>query len=157
MLRTQLAAGFASAGVLVAVNTAVYTAIMLSTGVRHFWDYLYPGQNWFGWSMGQYVLCLIALAVLTGLAAAGLTLFLSCHTGNYAAMLFKAILLHLAVGWWFTVEIMQFSPFGSLRPWGGSGFIFVPPAAVYICVGALLAAGWGLCLWTCVRQRGREL
>ena len=24
-------------------------------------------------------------------------------------------------------------------------------------VGALLAAGWGLCLWTCVRQRRREL
>ena len=45
-----------------------------------------------------------------GLAAAGLTLFLSCHTGNYAAMLFKAILLHLAVGWWFTCEMSQLSP-----------------------------------------------
>ncbi len=157
VLRTQLAAGFASAGGMIAANTAVYTAIMLSTGVRRFLDYPISDQNWFGWTLGQYVLCLIALAALMGLAAAGLTLFLSCHTGNYAAMLFKAILLHLAVGWWFTVEIMQFSPFGSLRPWGGSDFIFVPPAAVYICVGALLAAGWGLCLWTCVRQRRREL
>ncbi len=157
VLRTQLAAGFASAGVLVAVNTAVYTAIMLSTGVNSFLDCPISGRNWFGWTMGQYILSLIVLAALTGLAAAGLTLFLSCHTGNYAAMLFKAILLHLAVGWWFTVEIMQFSPFGSLRPWGGSDFIFVPPAAVYICVGALLAAGGGLCLWTCVRQRRREL
>jgi hypothetical protein len=157
VLRTQLAAGFASAGGMIAANTAVYTAIMLSTGVRRFLDCPISGQNWFGWTLGQYVLCLIALAALMGLAAAGLTLFLSCHTGNYAAMLFKAILLHLAVGWWFTSEMSQLSPFGALRPWGGSGFIFVPPAAVYVCVGVLLAAGWGLCLWTCVRQRRREL
>ncbi len=157
VLRTQLAAGFASAGGMIAANTAVYTAIMLSTGVRRFLDYPISDQNWFGWTLGQYVLCLIALAALMGLAAAGLTLFLSCHTGNYAAMLFKAILLHLAVGWWFTCEMSQLSPFGALRPWGSLDYIFVPPAAVYICVGALLAAGWGLCLWTCVRQRRREL
>lgn len=157
VLRTQLAAGFASAGGMIAANTAVYTAIMLSTGVRRFLDYPISDQNWFGWTLGQYVLCLIALAALMGLAAAGLTLFLSCHTGNYAAMLFKAILLHLAVGWWFTCEMSQLSPFGALRPWGSLDYIFVPPTAVYVCVGALLAAGWGLCLWTCVRQRRREL
>ena len=157
VLRTQLAAGFASAGGMIAANTAVYTAIMLSTGVNSFLDCPISGRNWFGWTLGQYVLCLIALAALMGLAAAGLTLFLSCHTGNYAAMLFKAILLHLAVGWWFTCEMSQLSPFGALRPWGSLDYIFVPPAAVYICVGALLAAGWGLCLWTCVRQRRREL
>lgn len=157
VLHTQLAAGFVSAGLLIAVNTAVYTAVMLSTGITVLWDCPLRGYNWFGWTLGEYIMVLIVLAALMGLAAAGLTLFLSYHSGNYVATLFKAIILYLAVGWWFVTMMMEFSPFGTLWPYGLAEWIFIPPAAVPVCTGLLLAAGLSLCLWTCARQKKKEL
>ena len=106
---------------------------------------------------GQYIFALIGLALAAGLIAGALTLFLSYYSGNYVAILLKAVPLYLAL-WMALNELESGILFfhwtyllnGALRlrwPKGLDLALFV----------LLLAAGWGLCLWTCARQRRRDL
>ena len=161
-LAVQMAAGSASALLFSILSAAVYSALFLVNGMLVFKDFpLYSpvmgGYTWFDMTYGQYIFALIGLALAAGLIAGALTLFLSYYSGNYVAILLKAVPLYLAL-WMALNELESGILFfhwtyllnGALRlrwPKGLDLALFV----------LLLAAGWGLCLWTCARQRRRDL
>lgn len=108
--------------------------------------------------MGAALLSALVLAGLIlalSLGAAGLTAFLSQYSGNYIAMLLKAVPLFVAVGAVLGSWLLD-RPF-TFRPlWDGYG-PWVPKGAEAVAAAVLLALGLGLCALACRRQRKREL
>ena len=154
-----LAAALALWAVLAAVNITVYAVPFLAQGPLRFaacslggiWEW---GTPWFDWTYGTYLLVLAGLLLALSLGAAGLTVFLSQYSGNYIAMLLKAVPLFVAVGavlgtWLLDMPFM----FRNL----GNGALWLPRGIEAVTAGVLLALGLGLCLLACRRQRRREL
>ncbi len=97
----------------------------------------------------------VTLILALSLGAAGLTAFLSQYSGNYIAMLLKAVPLFVAVGAVLGSWLLD-RPF-TFRPlWDGYG-PWVPKGAEAVAAAVLLALGLGLCALACRRQRKREL
>lgn len=160
VLGTQFAAGLASALALTAANISLYAAPFLGKGQLVFWDFpLFAhtwGYPWFDWTYGQYLLVLTALLLTLGLAAGGLTLFLSQYSGNYIAMLLKAIPLFIAVGALLGSWLLDRAFFFRYLDIGEFRFCF-PKYTEVLWAGGLLLSGLGLCAWACRRQNRREL
>ena len=103
VLNVQMGAALLSALVLAVVNITVYVIPFLAQGPLQFaacgldgiWEW---GTPWFDWTYGTYLLVLAGLILALSLGAAGLTAFLSQYSGNYIAMLLKAVPLFVAVG-----------------------------------------------------------
>ena len=159
VLNVQMGAALLSALVLAAVNITVYAVPFLAQGPLRFaacslggiWEW---GTPWFDWTYGTYLLVLAGLLLALSLGAAGLTVFLSQYSGNYIAMLLKAVPLFVAVGavlgtWLLDMPFM----FRNL----GNGALWLPRGIEAVTAGVLLALGLGLCLLACRRQRRREL
>ena len=113
------------------------------------------GTPWFDWSYGTYLLVLTGLLLALSLGTAGLTVFLSQYSGNYIAMLLKAVPLFAAagavLGSWLLNQPFTFRPL-----WDGRG-PWVPRGAEAVVAVVLLALGLGLCALACFRQKRREL
>lgn len=162
VLHIQLAAGMVSALLFSAVSAIVYSALFLANGVLIFKDFsLYNmamgAYTWFDLTYGQYLLILVGLSLLSGLIAGALTLFLSYYSGNYVAMLLKAIPLGLAL-WLMVTELedsILFFHWSYLM--NGDIVLHWPKGLELVLFALLLAIGLVLCLWTCVRQKRREL
>ena len=121
-------------------------------GLDGIWEW---GTPWFDWTYGTYLLVLAGLILALSLGAAGLTAFLSQYSGNYIAMLLKAVPLFVAVGAVLGSWLLD-RPF-TFRPlWDGYG-PWVPKGAEAVAAAVLLALGLGLCALACRRQRKREL
>lgn len=121
-------------------------------GLDGIWEW---GTPWFDWTYGTYLLVLAGLILALSLGAAGLTAFLSQYSGNYIAMLLKAVPLFVAVGVVLGSWLLD-RPF-TFRPlWDGYG-PWVPKGAEAVAAAVLLALGLGLCALACRRQRKREL
>ena len=87
--------------------------------------------------------------------AGALTVFLSQYSGNYVAMLLKAVPLFLLAGALFAPWVMKYAFFNRPVLAGGTAALF--PGAELLCVLALLALGAALCALACWRQGKREL
>ncbi len=155
-----MGAALLSALVLAVVNITVYVIPFLAQGPLQFaacgldgiWEW---GTPWFDWTYGTYLLVLAGLILALSLGAAGLTAFLSQYSGNYIAMLLKAVPLFVAVGAVLGSWLLD-RPF-TFRPlWDGYG-PWVPKGAEAVAAAVLLALGLGLCALACRRQRKREL
>ena len=160
VLNVQMGAALLSALVLAVVNITVYVIPFLAQGPLQFaacgldgiWEW---GTPWFDWTYGTYLLVLAGLILALSLGAAGLTAFLSQYSGNYIAMLLKAVPLFVAVGVVLGSWLLD-RPF-TFRPlWDGYG-PWVPKGAEAVAAAVLLALGLGLCALACRRQRKREL
>lgn len=160
VLNVQMGAALLSALVLAVVNITVYVIPFLAQGPLQFaacgldgiWEW---GTPWFDWTYGTYLLVLAGLILALSLGAAGLTAFLSQYSGNYIAMLLKAVPLFVAVGAVLGSWLLD-RPF-TFRPlWDGYG-PWVPKGAEAVAAAVLLALGLGLCALACRRQRKREL
>ena len=160
VLNTQMGAALLSALVLTAINLAVYAVPFLAQGPLQFsacgldgiWEW---GTPWFNWTYGTYLLVLVGLLLALSLGAAGLTVFLSQYSGNYIAMLLKALPLFVAVGAVFGSWLLDM-PFCFRPLWDGCG-PWVPRGAEAVAAAVLLTLGLGLCALACRRQRWREL
>ena len=95
-----------------------------------------------------------ALLLALSLGCAGLTVFLSQYSGNYIAMLLKAVPLFVAVGAVLGTWLLDM-PF-TFRTLG-NGSLWVPRGAEAILAAVLLTLGLGLCALACRRQYNREL
>ena len=106
---------------------------------------------------GQYVLALVGLALLAGLITGTLTLLLSHYSGNYVAMLLKAVPLFLVL--WIAVSTLESSIFFFHRTYllNGDVLLYWPKGLEFVLYALLLALGLGLCAWTCARQKKKEL
>ena len=161
VLQAQMAAALVSALVLTVVNLAAYALPYLSQGPLCFRDFsLYNRYSgalfpWFDWSFGAYLLVLVGMCLLLGLGAGALTGFLSQYSGNYVAMLLKAVPLFLLAGALFAPWVMKYAFFNRPVLEGGTAALF--PGAELLCVLALLALGAALCALACWRQGKREL
>ena len=158
VLNVQMGAALLSALVLAVVNITVYVIPFLAQGPLQFaacgldgiWEW---GTPWFDWTYGTYLLVLAGLILALSLGAAGLTAFLSQYSGNYIAMLLKAVPLFVAVGAVLGSWLLD-RPF-TFRPlWDGYG-PWVPKGAEAVAAAVLLALGLGLCALACRRQRKR--
>lgn len=157
-VRTQAAAALASALLLAAVNLALYFIPFARQGSLPLWDCpIYCGDGgtpWFDWTYGQFILMLIGMNFAFALAAGGLAVFLSQFSANYVPMLLKAtpmfLLVGLAVANWTLSDpfFIQKSHYGGMDN---------PKGIELVCVLLLLAVSLGTCVWTCVRQKKREL
>lgn len=159
ILTTQMAAAVCSALVLTIINLVIYAIPFLAQGPLRFhacglggiWAW---GSPWFDWTYGTYLIVLVGLILVLSLAAAGLTVFLSQYSGNYIAMLLKALPLFVAVGAmlgsWLLDQPFTFRRFWADGPWLPRGMEAV------VAVGLLLVS-FLLCALTCLRQRKREL
>lgn len=161
-LNTQMAAGAASALLFSLAGAVIYSAAFLANGMLVFKDFsLYNGFlnvcTWFDVTYGQYILILVGLALLAGLIAGALTLFLSYYSGNYVAMLLKAVPLYLAL--WITISTLEdrILFFHQSYLMNGDIVLHWPKGLEFALFALLLAAGLGLCFWTCVRQQKKEL
>ena len=114
-----------------------------------------PGSPWFDWTYGAYLLVLVGLILALSLGSAGLTVFLSQYSGNYIAMLLKAVPLFVAVGAVLGSWLLNM-PFCFRPLWDGYG-PWVPRGAEAVAAAVLLFLGLGLCVLACWRQRKREL
>ena len=159
VLNVQMGAALLSALVLTAVNVTVYAIPFLAQGPLQFaacglgglWEW---GTPWFDWTYGTYLLVLVGLLLALSLGCAGLTVFLSQYSGNYIAMLFKAVPLFVAVGAVLGSWLLDMPfTFRSL----GNGAVWLPRGIEAVTASVLLALGMGLCILACRRQRRREL
>lgn len=161
VLRTQMAAALAASLVLTLANLALYAIPFLLQNPLHFKDFSlfnrYTGGHipWFDWTLGEYLLVLVGMLLLLGLAAGALTVFLSQYSGNYVAMLLKAVPLFLVVGALFAPWAMRNAFF--YRPDANDPNRFLPPGTELLAVLALLVLSLLLCALACWRQRKREL
>ena len=159
ILNTQIGAALLSALVLTAVNLTAYAVPFLMKGPLRFADCGLDGlwawgTPWFDWTYGTYLLVLAAMILLLSLGAAGLTVFLSQYSGNYVAMLLKALPLFIVVGAILGSWLLD-NPF-HFRRWWESG-PWAPRGAEWMILLPLLFLGLGLCAWACRRQTKREL
>lgn len=90
---------------------------------------------------------LAGLLLALSLGAAGLTVVLSQYSGNYIAMLLKAVPLFVAVGAVLGSWLLDL-PFTFRTLWDGYG-PWVPKGAEAVVAAALLVLGLGLCLLSC--------
>ena len=158
VLNVQMGAALLSGLLLTLLNCAVYLGPFLSTGAMKFWNcpmvsVWRESCPWFDWTYGQYLLALLGLTVVLSLAACGFTVVLSQFSGSYVAMLLKAIPLIVVLCWGMVPWTMAGAGLFSGRIVRLTGL----PGTEFLC-GALVAlAALGLCGWTCLRQRRREL
>ncbi len=161
VLRAQMAAALACALLVTVVDLLCYLFPYLSQGPLRFRDFsLYNRYSgalipWFDWSFGAYLLVLAGMLLLLGLGAGALTVFLSQYSGNYVAMLLKAVPLFLLVGALFAPWVMKRAFFYRTVWEDGTALLF--PGAEFLCVLALLALGAALCGLAYQRQRRREV
>ena len=158
ILNVQMGAALLSALALTAINLTVYAVPFLAQGPLRFaacglGGFLGWGTPWFDWSYGTYLLVLTGLLLALSLGTAGLTVFLSQYSGNYIAMLLKAVPLFVAagavLGSWLLDQPFTFRPL-----WDGRG-PWVPRGAEAVVAVVLLALG--LCALACRKQKRREL
>ena len=156
ILNTQFAAALASGLLLTFLNVALYGLHFASTKALAFWNCSlhsvlrqYP---WFDWTYGQYLLAIVGLILLLSLGTSALTAVLSQYSGNYVAMLLKAIplIVVLAVLGMLTAnDAFYFSNYVTRS--------LALPGGEILCAALLLAVGLALCLLACRNQRKREL
>ena len=155
---TQAAAALVSAMLLALVNLIFYFAVFAAQGALPLWNCpLFCGNGgdpWFDWTYGQFILVLTGMNFAFALAAGALTVVLSQFSANYVPMLLKAIPLFLVVGLGIVGWALE-APFFVNK--AGLGGLDNPKGSELVCMVALLAAGLGLCGWTCARQKTREL
>ncbi len=159
ILNTQMGAALLSALVLTIVNLTVYAVPFLAQGPLRFaacglggiWKW---GTPWFDWTYGTYLLVLAALLLALSLGCAGLTVFLSQYSGNYIAMLLKAVPLFVAegavLGSWLLDMPFTFRNLGN-------GAVWLPRGIEAVMAAILLVFGLGLCVLAYRRQEKREL
>lgn len=157
ILRVQMAAALTAAAGLTVVNIVLYAIPYLIEHPLAFQDFsLYNPFNgripWFDWTFLQYLLVLAGMELALGLAAGALTVFLSQYSGNYVAMLLKAVPLFLAVGLLFSTGMLSNAFFERQ-----TGLGYLPKGIELVMIAGVLALGGGSCLWALRRQRGREL
>lgn len=158
VLNVQMGAALLSGLLLTLLNCAVCLGPFLSTGAMKFWNCpmvsvwreSYP---WFDWTYGQYLLALLGLTVVLSLAACGFTVVLSQFSGSYVAMLLKAIPLIVVLCWGLVPWVMMGAGRFSNDPVRLTGL----PGTEFVCGVLAALAALGLCGWTCLRQRRREL
>lgn len=159
ILNVQMGAALLSALLLTLVNLTVYAVPFLMQEPLRFADcglgglWLW-GTPWFDWTYGTYLLVLTAMLLMLSLGAGALTVFLSQYSGNYVSMLLKALPLFLVVGV-FCGRWLLDDPFHFRRWWADGPW--TPKGAQWMILLPLLFLGLGLCLWSCLRQRKREL
>lgn len=159
ILSTQMGTALLSALVLTAVNVSVYAVPLLAQGPLRFaacgldgiWEW---GTPWFDWSYGTYLLVLVGLLLALSLGAAGLTVFLSQYSGNYIAILLKAVPLFVAVGAVLGTWLLDM-PFRFRNL--GNGAVWLPRGIEALTAAALLVLGLSLCILSCRQQKRREL
>lgn len=156
VLHVQFAAALASGLLLTLLNIAVYMIPFASTGVLAFrhcsLHSVLRNYPWFDWTYGQYLLALAGLILALSLGASGLTAVLSQYSGNYVAMLLKAIPLIVVLTVFGVLLMTSAFYFGNyvtrfLALPGGEMLIAPLPAALGLALAAL----------ACRRQRRREL
>lgn len=159
ILNVQMGAALLSALALTVANVTVYAVPFLAQGPLRFatcglggiWEW---GTPWFDWTYGTYLLVLAALILALSLGAAGLTVFLSQYSGNYIAMLLKAVPLFVAVGAVLGTWLLDM-PFTFRNL--GNGAVWLPQGIEVAAAAVLLALGLGLSALACQRQKRREL
>lgn len=155
ILHVQFAAALASGLLLTLLNIAVYMVPFVSTGVLAFWrcslHTVLRSYPWFDWTYGQYLLALAGLILALCLGASGLTAVLSQYSGNYVAMLLKAIPL--------IVVLTVLSALVMLPAFYFSNYItrfLLLPGGEILCAALLAVLGLALTALACRRQRRRE-
>ncbi len=160
VLGVQFAAGVCSAFVLAAVSIVLYAIPFLgqqplALARCPLFDWSFSTYPWFDGTYGQYLIALVLLLLALGIAAGALTVFLSQYSGNYVAMLLKAIPLYIVLGPLFGTWLMTW-PYW-FRGLVDDVYSTIPCGAETVCVLLLLAVGMGLLLTACHRQKKREL
>jgi len=156
ILNTQFAAALFSGLLLTLLNLALYSVPFASTGVLAFWNCSlhsvlrqYP---WFDWTYGQYLLATVGVILALALGASALTAVLPQYSGNYVAMLLKAIPLIVVMavlGMLVMTDVFYFSN-------GVTRFLVLPGGEI-LCAALLFVLGLALCILACRRQQRREL
>lgn len=158
VVRTQTAAALVSALLLAAVNLIAYFILFARQGSLPLWDCPIHcgdgGTPWFDWTYGQFILVLIGMNFAFALAAGGLAVFLSQFSVNYVPMLLKAVPLFLLVGLAIVGWTLS-DPFFIHK--SSYGAMYNPKGSELVIILLLLAASLGACVWTCARQKKREL
>ncbi len=156
ILNIQFAASLFSGLLLTLLNLALYSVPFASTKALAFWNCSlnsvlrqYP---WFDWTYGQYLLATVGVILMLSLGASALTAALSQYSGNYVAMLLKAIPLIVVMavfGMLVMIDVFYFS--------NGITRFLVLPGGEILCAALLLVLGLVLCILACRRQQRREL
>lgn len=160
ILNVQFAAAVLSATVLTLLNLIIYGIPFIAKGPLIFRSCpLYTcnagGYPWFDWTYGQYLAVLVLLLLALGLAAGALTVFLSQYSGNYVAMLLKAIPLFVVTGTLFGSWLLD-RPFYFKQLYENAEFN-IPRGTETVCITVLLALSLMLLFWSCRQQKKREL
>lgn len=155
ILDLQFAAALVSGLLLTLLNIAIYMVPFASTGALAFWrcslHTVLRSYPWFDWTYGQYLLALLGLILLMSLGASALTVFLSQYSGNYVAMLLKAVPL---------INVLAF--FGMVVMTNAFSFsneavrLLVLPGGEIPCAALPAVLGLALTALACRRQRRRE-
>ena len=109
--------------------------------------------TWPDWSCGTYLQVLAGLILTLSLGIAGPTVFLSRYSGNYIAMLLKAVPLFVVVGAVLSSWLLDM-PFTFRNLDNGVGWL--PRGIEAVMAAVLLALELGLCILSCRRQKRRE-
>ena len=160
VLNVQFAAGACSAFVLTAAGIALYAIPFVAQGPLvlaqcPLFDWTFSVYPWFDGTYGQYLAALVLLLLGLGTATGMLTVFFSRYSGNYVAMLLKAVPLFVVLGPLIGSWLMTW-PFW-FRGLVNDVYSTVPRGAEAACVVFLLAVGAIFLLTACHRQKKREL
>lgn len=155
ILHVQFAASLVSGLLLTLLNIAVYMIPFASTGTLAFrhcpLHSVLRSYPWFDWTYGQYLLALAGLILALSLGASGLTAVLSQYSGNYVAMLLKAIPLIVVLtvsGVLVMTDAFYFSNYVTRA--------LILPGGEILCAALLAVLGLALIALACRRQRKLE-
>lgn len=158
ILNIQFTAAGISALALTLVNLILYAIPFLMQQPLVFRNFrLFSFQifwiPWFDWTYVQYLIVMALMIVVLAVAAGKLTVFLSQYSGNYVAMLLKALPLFAVLAYfssnWLTDQ--AFFTGNALSK------MLALPGAELLGAGFIVALGIGLCILACRRQLHREL
>ena len=156
ILDVQFAAALVSGFLLTLLNIALYSVPFALTGTLAFWNCslrsILRQYPWFDWTYGQYLLAITGLILVLSLGASALTAVLSQYSGNYVAMLLKAIPLIVVLTLLGTLVVSSAFYFSNYV----TRFLVLPGGEI-LCAAALLVVGLALSLLACRSQLRREL
>lgn len=160
ILRMQMAAGLCSATFLTVVNLTIYAVPFLRQGALDFRMFPLTGLHgwgipWFDGTYGQFLLLAAVVLLALGMGTGLVTVFLSRFSGNYVAMLLKAIPLFVALGPLMGFWMMD--RLGKFRWLGPGSAVPLPPWTELYVLLALVLTGAVLCALAYRKDLKKEL
>lgn len=150
VLGTQLGAVLLSTTILVIIELVILIGAYSTLGTQFFWNnpihtFEYAQIFWFDLTYGQYVICMIGIAIILSLGMAGIAFVISRYSRHYISLLFKVVPVFVIFALFtnvalteglfdFTSMLSQITGIAGIEVWSAVGIFLI---AMTMCIYTL--------------------